>query len=133
MDKCPIADLAQDIDCAERVLQRADGTRVPILKTAVPVLIGGRPCILESFLDLSKQKELEDSLGQRVAELQEAMAHVRMLQGIIPICMHCHKIRNDEQVWERLEAYLNTHSEAQFSHGICAECLAEHYPDLGST
>jgi DNA-binding response OmpR family regulator len=73
---------------------------------------------------------LQASLAQRVAELQAALDHVRKLQGILPICMHCHKIRNDQESWERIEKYITEHSEAQFSHSICPECLATHYPDF---
>ena len=73
--------------------------------------------------------ELQQILSQRVLDLQAALVHIRTLQGILPICMHCHKIRNDQQSWERLERYLSAHAEIQFSHGICPECLAKHYPD----
>jgi hypothetical protein len=54
---------------------------------------------------------------------------VRELQGIIPICMHCKRIRNETQIWEKVETYITRHSEAQFSHGLCTECLDAHYPD----
>ena len=73
---------------------------------------------------------LQESLAQRVGELQAALDHVRKLQGILPICMHCHKIRNDQESWERIEKYITEHSEAQFSHSICPECLIAHYPDF---
>ncbi len=69
------------------------------------------------------------SLAGKVVELEEALDHVKTLQGIIPICMHCHKIRNDHQAWDRLEIYIANHSEAQFSHSICPDCLEEHYPE----
>ena len=60
--------------------------------------------------------------------LEQALAHVETLQDILPICMHCHKIRTDQQSWERLESYIEGHSGAKFSHGLCPQCLAEHYP-----
>lgn len=74
--------------------------------------------------------ELQQSLSQRVLDLQAALAHVKTLQGILPICMHCHKIRNDQQSWERLERYLSGHAEIKFTHSICPECLSKHYPDV---
>lgn len=74
--------------------------------------------------------DLETSLADRVQELQDALAHIKTLQGIIPICMHCHKIRNDQQSWERLEKYISGHSDAQFSHGICPDCAKKHFPDI---
>jgi phosphoserine phosphatase RsbU/P len=74
--------------------------------------------------------ELQEALEQRVTEVENALAHIRTLQGILPICMHCHKIRNDSESWQRLEIYLEEHSDAQFSHGLCPECLEKHYPDV---
>ena len=74
--------------------------------------------------------ELQSALSRRVQELQEALAHIKTLQGILPICMYCHKIRNDQQSWDKIEKYIQEHSKAQFSHGICPECLKKHYPDL---
>ncbi|HCY87417.1 MAG TPA: hypothetical protein DHV36_19950 [Desulfobacteraceae bacterium] len=63
------------------------------------------------------------------AKLQEALAHIKTLQGIIPICSHCHKIRNDHQIWDRIDVYLEENTDARLSHGICPECWKEHYPD----
>lgn len=54
---------------------------------------------------------------------------IKTLRGLIPICSHCKKIRNDQGYYEQLEEYISTHSDAQFSHGICNECLEEHYPE----
>lgn len=73
---------------------------------------------------------LQSALAEQVHSLRKALAHVKTLQGILPICMHCHKIRNDRQSWERLEKYITEHSEAQFTHGLCPECLEKHYPDF---
>lgn len=73
---------------------------------------------------------LQSALVKQVHSLQEALAHVKTLQGILPICMHCHKIRNDRQSWERLEKYISGHSNVQFSHGLCPECRKKHYPDF---
>jgi len=68
------------------------------------------------------------TLSRKVEELAVALKHVKTLQGIIPICMHCHKIRADEEAWHRLEAYIEDHSDAHFSHGICPECMEKYYP-----
>jgi len=72
---------------------------------------------------------LQTALAQRAQELEEAIAHIRTLQGILPICMHCHRIRNDEQSWQKVEHYIEAHSNAQFSHGLCPECLEKYYPE----
>ena len=63
-------------------------------------------------------------------ELQKALSEIKTLQGILPICSHCKKIRNDNESWEQIEAYLSAHSDAQFSHGICPDCIRKYYPDL---
>lgn len=70
-------------------------------------------------------KEQRDLLVQQKAELEEALARVKQLEGIIPICMYCKKIRDDQQSWHQLETYISKHSEALFSHGICPECGEE--------
>lgn len=77
---------------------------------------------------------VEDSLRVKetlVSELQEALAGVRRLKGLLPICMYCHKIRDDKGYWNRVEEYIRAHSEAEFSHGLCPECLEQHFPGLG--
>jgi sigma-B regulation protein RsbU (phosphoserine phosphatase) len=66
--------------------------------------------------------ELQRSLTERVQQLEDALACVKQLQGLVPICSYCKKIRNDRNYWQQLESYLSDHSEAQFSHGICPEC-----------
>ena len=67
--------------------------------------------------------DLQNNLTARVAELEEALARVKRLQGLLPICMYCKKIRNDRNYWQQLENYIGERSEAQFSHGICPDCF----------
>jgi hypothetical protein len=64
--------------------------------------------------------------------LKEANAKVRHLEGIIPICMYCKKIRDDMESWQQLEQYITEHSEAHFSHGICPECYEKVKSDIGN-
>lgn len=64
------------------------------------------------------------------AELQHALDEIRVLRGVIPICMYCKQIRNDEGAWERLEKYIAEHSEAAFSHGVCPDCYQKHHPEI---
>ncbi len=66
--------------------------------------------------------ELQSALAGHVAQLQQALTSVRQLQGLLPICSYCKRIRNDQNYWEQLETYLSEHSEASFSHGICPNC-----------
>jgi phosphoserine phosphatase RsbU/P len=74
--------------------------------------------------------ELQSALSERIEDLEDALNHVKMLQGIIPICMHCHRIRDDQESWEKMENYIQNHSEAEFSHALCPECLEKHYPKI---
>lgn len=72
---------------------------------------------------IKEQKKLIDSL-------EKASKEIKSLQGIIPICSSCKKIRDDEGYWHKIEQYISTHSMADFSHGICPDCVKELYPDL---
>lgn len=63
-----------------------------------------------------------------VNKLSDTMRDVRILSGLIPICSSCKKIRNDEGYWDQLEKYITSHSEAQFSHGLCPDCVKKLYP-----
>lgn len=74
--------------------------------------------------------KLQSSLAERVRELEDALGHVKTLQGILPICVRCHNIRNDRNAWERLEKYISEHTDARFSHGLCPSCLHKHYGDI---
>lgn len=78
--------------------------------------------------DISKRKELENEREALVNELEKALEQVKTLQGLIPICSSCHKIRDDNGFWQRLEEYIEAHSEAEFSHGICPDCMKTLYP-----
>ena len=64
-----------------------------------------------------------------VAELREALASVKTLSGLLPVCAWCHRVRSDSGYWEKLEAYVSAHTDATFSHGMCPSCLATRYPE----
>jgi len=66
--------------------------------------------------------QLQTALADRVRELEEAMASVKTLQGLLPICCYCKKIRDDGNYWHRVESYIGEHANVRFSHGICPEC-----------
>jgi DNA-binding response OmpR family regulator len=66
--------------------------------------------------------ELQAELATRVTELERALAQVRTLEGLVPICSYCKKVRDDQNFWHRVEAYIEQRSDAQFSHGICPDC-----------
>ncbi len=66
--------------------------------------------------------ELERSLARKISELQQALREVRQLKELLPICMYCKKIRDDQNYWHQIESYLHQHTKTDFSHGICPEC-----------
>lgn len=67
---------------------------------------------------------------RRREELAEAMASIRTLTGLLPVCSWCHRVRSDAGYWERLETYIASHSDARFTHGLCQECATEHFADF---
>ena len=72
---------------------------------------------------------LQQTLGVRVNELQQALGSVRTLSGLLPICAYCKRIRDDQDYWKQIEHYLSEHSNARFSHGVCPDCLRKHLPE----
>lgn len=79
---------------------------------------------------LKEKKILEQQILEKNLELEKAIKEIKTLSGIVPICMHCKKIRDDQGYWNQLEKFITEHSEAQFSHSICDNCIKKHYPDV---
>ena len=75
-------------------------------------------------------KKSERLLQQNLRDLQQALSEIKQLRGIIPICSGCKKIRTDAGSWQQIESYVREHTEAEFSHGICPDCMKRLYPDL---
>jgi CheY-like chemotaxis protein len=73
----------------------------------------------------SRIVELQMSLAGRMAELEESMTRIKQLHGLLPMCAWCKKIRDDQNYWQEVESYVASHSEIQFTHGICPDCLAK--------
>lgn len=78
-----------------------------------------------------KVKTRTEELSSKNIELQKALKEIKTLRGIIPICSYCHSIRDDEGIWNRLEAYLSNHSDARFSHSMCPKCLPKVFLEAG--
>lgn len=81
-----------------------------------------------THLEVEERTKEKDNL---ISNLQSALDEVETLKGIIPICSYCHRIRNDEGAWDRLESYISKHSDASFSHGICPKCLVKAHSEAG--
>lgn len=80
--------------------------------------------------DISERIRIENELAEKVLQLEESLARVKQLEGIIPICMYCKKIRDDLKIWHSLESYITRHSDAVFSHGMCPECYAKQLSEI---
>ena len=85
---------------------------------------------LQNSRNLEERINAEKRREKMIEELKEALSQVKQLSGLLPICSHCKQIRDDKGYWRQIEAYIQEHSEAQFSHGICRECAKKYYPDL---
>jgi len=79
----------------------------------------------EKVLRAANAKAAEEKVAREklINELQEALAKIRTLKGLIPICASCKKVRDDKGYWQQVEVYIRDHSEAEFTHGICPGCL----------
>jgi hypothetical protein len=80
--------------------------------------------------DITNAKRAHEEREKLISELKEALANVKTLSGMLPICANCKKIRDDKGYWNRIESYIGKHSEAEFSHGICPDCAKELYPEF---
>lgn len=84
----------------------------------------------QEILGLERTIRFKDAEQKRlIKELQRAVASIKTLSGLIPICASCKKIRDDQGYWNQLEAYISEHSGAEFSHGICPDCAIKIYPN----
>ncbi|HLP15513.1 MAG TPA: CHASE domain-containing protein [Bacteroidota bacterium] len=109
--------------------KRKDGSLVPVEISERIVDVEGEEYILKFVRDISERKHAEHEREKLVSELQAALADVKTLSGLIPICSSCKKIRDDKGYWNVLEQYLIEHSEAQFTHGVCPDCMRKLYPE----
>ena len=80
--------------------------------------------------DITEKKRMEEERDRLIADLRDALAKVKMLSGLLPVCAGCKRIRNDKGDWEAIEVYIRNHSDADFSHSICPECARNIYPEL---
>jgi PAS domain S-box-containing protein len=80
--------------------------------------------------DITKRKIVEEERERLIKELQNAVADIKVLSGLVPICSSCKKIRDDKGYWNQLEGYIQAHSQAKFSHGVCPDCMKKLYPNF---
>lgn len=113
--------------------RRKDGTDLWTIASMAPIFSeeGRFEGVLGMFLDITDRKRMEGERDKLIGELRQAMASVKTLKGLLPICASCNQIRDEKGYWFPIEVYVRMHSEATFTHGICPECAGRLYPDLG--
>ncbi len=109
---------------------KKDGSTVYVEVYSVLLMEGSVFTGTRSYLwDITERKKQEEERNNLVSELRNALNEVKKLSGLLPICSRCKSIRDDTGYWLKLEEYVSTHSDAQFSHGLCPSCMQELYPD----
>jgi PAS domain S-box-containing protein len=107
-----------------------DGHLVHVRLSAVPIALGGPGGLLMLYEDIGQRKRAEQAQAKLIQQLQDALANVKTLRGLLPICASCRKVRDDQGYWSQIEVYVRDHSEADFSHGLCPDCMQRLYGDL---
>ncbi len=126
-----IAELLQQGQLSfESAHRRKDGSTMPVEINARVIDYDGRRAIFSIVRDITERKQAEGEREKLIAELQKALAEIKTLRGILPICSSCKKIRDDGGAWHQLEAYIRDRTDAEFSHGLCLECARKLYPDV---
>lgn len=95
------------------------------------VRAGDRMLCLYSMRDITERRRLMEEKSELIERLSRALSDIHTLEGIVPICASCKKVRDDSGFWEQVENYVASHTMVEFSHGICPDCTARLYPDLG--
>jgi PAS domain S-box-containing protein len=115
-------------------LQRSDGAVVWVRTNAVPLLeADGTVTGYAGFsIDITASVDAASALRRANDELAATLSALKTLRGLIPICATCKRIRDDDGAWNRLEEYISAHTDAEFSHGICPDCLERALSDSGS-
>ena len=96
----------------------AAGANDYITKPFAPAELEARVRVGERMVRLQK------SLASRISDLEDALSHVKRLQGLLPICSYCKKVRNETNYWQQVDSYLSSHTDVELTHGVCPDCLA---------
>jgi PAS domain S-box-containing protein len=121
------------VDRFETVRLRKDGTSMDVAITVSPIRDADGAVIGASAVDrdITQHKREEQERLKLIRDLTDALSHVKTLSGLLPICASCKKIRDDGGYWQQVETYIKERSNADFTHGICPECVQRLYPDIG--
>ncbi|MEW6487040.1 MAG: hypothetical protein AB1578_03875 [Thermodesulfobacteriota bacterium] len=116
--------------CLHTLVGWAAGTETGVAILATRLMLTHSDVLARMSSLEDERVNLNRELHRKVRELEEARSELKTLTGLLPICAHCKKIRDDRGCWQHLEQYIQAHSSAQFTHGICGDCARELYPEL---
>jgi PAS domain S-box-containing protein len=114
----------------EAIGLRQNGSEFPIELSMASWHSGPHRFFTGIIRDISQRKQAEAERERLILQLQTALADVKTLSGIIPICAGCKKIRDDKGFWNQVDTYIQTHSLAKFTHGLCPDCTTRLYPEI---
>jgi two-component system, cell cycle sensor histidine kinase and response regulator CckA len=125
---------AQYSEPVETIRMRKDGAPVNVCVTMSAIRDGqGRILGASSIAyDITERKKIEAERTELIAHLNQTLAKIKTLSGLLPICASCKKIRDDHGYWQKLETFVHEHSDAEFSHSICPDCMIKLYPEYAS-
>jgi len=129
LDLSPVLQTRQ-VALGERRFVRKDGSLIDVDVNASLIRCEARPVVCLVAHDVTERKRAERQRESLVAELQEALRQVKTLSGLLPICASCKRIRDDEGVWQAVETYIRERSNAEFTHGLCPDCIRKLYPQF---
>ncbi|PKN24169.1 MAG: hypothetical protein CVU65_12525 [Deltaproteobacteria bacterium HGW-Deltaproteobacteria-22] len=116
----------------ETHFRRKNGEILVGLFSSEVIELQGEPQLISVIVDITRRKRAEQERERLVDDLRRALSEVKTLSGLLPICSSCKKIRDDKGYWSQVEIYLRRHTDAEFSHGICPECVRRLYPEYES-
>ena len=122
----------QGFENQEAYFRTKDGRDIPILfsRSVMRDDEGHLSRMVITGRDITERKRTEEERENLIFQFQKALAEIKQLTGLLPICASCKKIRDDQGYWNQIETYIHEHSEAQFSHSICPDCFKKLYPDF---
>ncbi len=114
----------------ESVHRLKNGSLISVDVKARRIMWNNQMAVMSICRDITKRKRADEEREKLISELQQALAEIKTLTGLLPICSSCKKIRDDKGYWNQIESYLAEHSMAEFTHGICPECAEKLYPNF---
>jgi PAS domain S-box-containing protein len=108
-------------------LETRDRGQIDVEFVSNVYLVNHKKVIQCNIRDITQRRRIEEERRRLTDDLQDALAKIKRLRGLLPICASCKKIRDDKGYWNQLETYIQDHSEAEFSHGFCPECMKKLY------